>query len=160
MSVRCGIGYDAHRFSSGHLLIIGGVTIPEAERGLAGHSDADVLCHAVADALFGAAGLGDIGEHFPDTDPRYRDAKSTELLADCAALVRSQGFDITAVDATVICEQPKLGPHRQSMRDRLAASMQLGRGSVNLKFSTNEGMGFLGRGEGIAALACATVAGA
>ena len=145
---RSGIGYDSHRFEAGRRLVLGGVEIP-AERGLAGHSDADVLTHAIIDALLGAAGLGDIGEHFPDTDERWRDADSMELLRHVTTLVGR----IEHVDATVMLERPKLAPHRDAIRDSLAAQL----GSVNLKFTTGEGMGFVGRQEGAAALAVATL---
>lgn len=158
MTARAGIGYDSHRFAEGRPLILGGVEIADAERGLAGHSDADALAHAVIDALLGAAGLGDIGHHFPDTDERWRDADSIELLSEVVRLLREAGLAPANVDATVICEAPKLGPHRDAMRARLAEATGLGRGAVNVKLTTNEGMGFVGRGEGIAALASATVA--
>jgi 2-C-methyl-D-erythritol 2,4-cyclodiphosphate synthase len=155
MSARAGIGYDSHRFEEGRPLVLGGVKIPGAERGLAGHSDADVLSHAVIDALLGAAGLGDIGAHFPDTDERWRDADSIELLRAVRGLLDEAGFAPLNVDATVICEAPKLGRHRDQMRARLAAAAGLEPEAVNVKFTTNEGMGFVGRGEGVAALAVA-----
>lgn len=157
MSVRSGIGYDSHRFADGRKLILGGVEVTEAERGLSGHSDADVLAHAVIDALLGAAGLGDIGHHFPDTDERWKDADSLVLLGEVAALLAQAGWKIGNVDATVICETPKLGRHRDPMRAALAASAGIPKEAVNVKFTTNEGMGFVGRGEGIAALATATL---
>jgi 2-C-methyl-D-erythritol 2,4-cyclodiphosphate synthase len=146
-----GIGYDSHRLEAGRRLVLGGVEIPGAERGLAGHSDADVLTHAVIDAVLGAAALGDIGRHFPDTDERWKDADSIELLREVARLAPR----VLHVDATVICEAPKLGPFREQMERHLADAS--GAQSVNVKFTTNEGMGFVGRGEGIAALAVATV---
>lgn len=158
MSTRFGIGYDAHPFVAGRKLVVGGVDVPGAKLGLGGHSDADVLCHAVIDAVFGACGLGDIGCHFPDTDTRYRDARSTSLLAQAAVLIRDSGFQVVAVDATVICEAPRLSPHRLQMRDTLAAALEIEPDAVNVKFTTNERMGFVGRGEGMAALAVATVA--
>ena len=157
MSARSGIGYDSHRFAAGRRLVLGGVEIAGAERGLSGHSDADVLTHAVIDALLGAAGLGDIGLHFPDTDPRWKDADSVALLRDVVARLGGDGWAVENVDATVICEAPKLGPHRDPMRASLAAAVGLEPAAVNVKFTTNEQMGFVGRGEGIAALATATV---
>ncbi len=151
-----GIGYDCHRFAAGRRLVLGGVEIPH-ERGLEGHSDADVLTHAVIDALLGAAGLGDIGEHFPDTDPRYRDADSLELLETVLTTVIVGGFEVENVDSTVIMEAPKLGPHRQEIRERLALALNLPVGRVNVKATTGEGMGWVGRGEGVAALAVASL---
>ena len=156
MSARAGIGYDCHRLEEGRPLVLGGVEVPGAERGLAGHSDADVLAHAAIDALLGAAGLGDIGQHFPDTDERWRDADSLELLREVSGFLSEHGWTVQHVDTTVICETPKLGPHRDAMRARLAEAIGLAPLEVNVKFTTSEGMGFLGRGEGIAALAVAT----
>jgi 2-C-methyl-D-erythritol 2,4-cyclodiphosphate synthase len=150
--VRTGIGIDSHRLAPGRPLILGGVTIP-GDVGLAGHSDADVLTHAIVDALLGAAGLGDIGQHFPDTDERWRDADSMELLRAVLSLVAEAGWAVEHVDATVMLERPKLAAHRDAMRDSLAAPL----GSVNVKFTTGEGMGFVGRGEGAVALAVATL---
>jgi 2-C-methyl-D-erythritol 2,4-cyclodiphosphate synthase len=138
--------------AEGRRLILGGVDIP-GERGLAGHSDADVLTHAVIDALLGAAGLGDIGEYFPDTDERYRDADSLELLDNVVARVRSAGLRVVNLDCTVVMERPKLGPHRQEIRERLAQVLGLEVKRVNVKATTGEGIGFVGRGEGVAALA-------
>jgi 2-C-methyl-D-erythritol 2,4-cyclodiphosphate synthase len=155
---RTGIGWDSHRLEAGRRLVLGGVEIAGAERGLAGYSDADVLTHALIDALLGAAGLGDIGHHFPDTDPRWRDADSIELLSSVLGLLRDAGFAPVNVDATVACEEPKLAPHRDAMRSRFAEALALDRGDVNVKFTTGERMGFVGRGEGIAALAVATLA--
>jgi 2-C-methyl-D-erythritol 2,4-cyclodiphosphate synthase len=157
MSARSGIGYDSHRFEEGRRLVLGGVEVPEADRGLAGHSDADALAHAVIDALLGAAGLGDIGQHYPDSDERWRDADSIALLAEVSGFLGEHGWTVRHLDATVICEEPKLGPHRDEMRARLADAVGLAPLEVNVKFTTNEGMGFTGRGEGIAALAVATV---
>jgi 2-C-methyl-D-erythritol 2,4-cyclodiphosphate synthase len=151
--VRTGIGIDSHRFELGRRLVLGGVEIPY-ERGLAGHSDADVLAHAIADALLGAAGLGDIGQHFPDTDEAWRDADSIELLRTVVARVAEEGYAIEHVDATVMLEAPKLAPHREAIEASLAAVL----GSVNVKATTGERMGFIGRGEGAAALAVATIA--
>jgi len=150
--VRSGIGIDSHRFEAGRRLVLGGVEIPY-ERGLAGHSDADVLAHAIADALLGAAGLGDIGQHFPDTEAAWKDADSMELLRDVVGRVRGAGFELVHVDATVMLELPKLAPYREAIHASLAAVI----GSVNVKATTGEGMGFVGRGEGAAALAVATL---
>jgi 2-C-methyl-D-erythritol 2,4-cyclodiphosphate synthase len=154
---RTGIGWDSHRLEAGRRLVLGGVEIPDSELGLAGHSDADVLTHAVIDALLGAAGLGDIGEHFPDTDERWRDADSIELLRAVRDMLRAAGHIPVNIDATVACELPKLAPFRDEMRTRLAAAVELAVDAVNVKFSTGEGMGFVGRREGIAALAIATL---
>jgi 2-C-methyl-D-erythritol 2,4-cyclodiphosphate synthase len=156
MTMVTGIGYDAHRFAEGRRLVLGGVEI-EHEWGLEGHSDADVLTHAVIDALLGAAGLGDIGEHFPDTDERYRDADSLELLRTAAAQVQATGAVVRHVDATVVIEAPRLAPHRDEMRARLGAVLGLSLAHVNIKATRGEGMGFVGRGEGVAALAVATL---
>ena len=152
MTTLTGIGYDSHRLLQGRPLILGGIEIPGAH-GLDGHSDADVLTHAVIDALLGAAGLGDIGEHFPDSDERYRDANSIELLQTVLTRVIAQGLELVNVDATVVMERPKLGPHRQAIRERLATVLGLAPGRVNVKATTGEGIGFVGRGEGVAALA-------
>jgi 2-C-methyl-D-erythritol 2,4-cyclodiphosphate synthase len=151
-----GIGYDSHRLIAGRRLILGGVEIPHA-LGLDGHSDADVLSHAIIDALLGAAGLGDIGEHFPDTDPRYRDADSIHLLGVVLTTVIASGFQVVNVDSTVIMEAPKLGPHRAAIRARLAEALGLEPARVNVKATTGEAMGFVGRGEGVAALAIASL---
>jgi 2-C-methyl-D-erythritol 2,4-cyclodiphosphate synthase len=157
MSVRSGIGYDSHRLAAGRRLILGGVEIAGAERGPEGHSDADALTHAVIDALLGAAGLGDIGLHFPDSDERWRDADSIALLREVVALVAGAGWAVGNVDATVICEAPRLGGQRDPMRATLAAALGAAVDAVNVKFTTNERMGAIGRGEGIAALATATL---
>ena len=154
--VRTGLGVDTHAFAPGRPLILGGVDIPH-EEGLAGHSDADVLTHAVIDALLGAAALGDIGQHFPDTDERWRDADSIELLRAVRSKLRDAGYAPANVDATIACETPKLSPFRDEMRTRLAEAVGIDPGAVNVKFTTGERMGFVGRGEGIAALAIATV---
>ncbi len=151
-----GIGYDSHRLTAGRGLRIGGVELPY-ERGLDGHSDADVLAHAVIDALLGAAGLGDIGEHFPDSDERYRDADSMQLLASVVTTVIAAGMRIVNVDCTVVMERPKLAPHREEIRGRLATVLGLEERRVNVKASTGEGIGFVGRGEGVAALAVASL---
>ena len=155
--MRAGIGFDSHRLEPGRRLVLGGVEIEESEVGLAGHSDADVLTHAVIDALLGAAGLGDIGQHFPDTDERWKDADSLDLLRHVCELVRNEGYDVSNIDATVACEKPKLSPLRDEMRTRLAEAAGLEPDAVNVKFTTGERMGFVGRGEGIAALAATTV---
>ena len=157
MSERSGIGYDSHRFADGRKLVLGGVEIEGAERGLAGHSDADVLAHAVIDALLGAAGLGDIGQHYPDTEDRWRDADSMGLLSDVCGFLADHGWTVRHVDSTLVCEAPRLAPHRDAMRTSLAETIGIHPRSVNVKFSTNEGMGALGRGEGIAVLSIATV---
>jgi 2-C-methyl-D-erythritol 2,4-cyclodiphosphate synthase len=158
VSVRTGLGYDCHALVAGRRLVLGGIELP-ADRGLAGHSDADALTHAVIDALLGGAGLGDIGMHFPDSDERWRDADSIELLRAAVALVRDAGYAILNVDATVLMETPKLGPARERMRGRLADALSLAPGDVNVKATTGEGIGFIGRGEGVAALAIATLDG-
>jgi 2-C-methyl-D-erythritol 2,4-cyclodiphosphate synthase len=149
-----GIGYDSHRLVAGRPLILGGVAIP-SELGLEGHSDADVLTHAVIDALLGAAGLGDIGEHFPDTDERYRDADSLALLGGVVTSVIATGLEVENVDATIVIERPKLAPHRDAIRANLARALGLPAQRVNVKATTGEGIGFVGRGEGVAALAVA-----
>jgi 2-C-methyl-D-erythritol 2,4-cyclodiphosphate synthase len=152
-----GIGYDCHRFADGRRLIVGGVEIPY-ERGLEGHSDADVLAHAIIDALLGAASLGDIGQHFPDTDERYRGADSIELLRIAVRLLDQHGFAPVNLDATVMLERPPLAPHRDRIRAKLADALGLPVERVNVKATRGEGMGFIGRGEGAAALALAAVA--
>ena len=154
---RTGIGWDSHRLEPGRRLVLGGVEIADSELGLAGHSDADVLTHAVIDALLGAAGMGDIGQHFPDTDERWRDADSIELLRAVSAMLDEAGVSASNVDATVACEEPKLAPFRDDMRERLAEAIGVEPGAVNVKFTTGERIGFVGRGEGIAALAIATL---
>ena len=156
MSVTTGIGWDSHRFVVGRPLILGGVTIPH-ERGLAGHSDADALAHAVIDAVLGAAGLGDIGDHFPDTDERWSGADSLALLRAIVALIGERGFAVAHVDGTVVMERPRLSPHRAAIRASLAAALGIGAEHVSVKASTGEGMGFVGRGEGVTALAVATL---
>jgi 2-C-methyl-D-erythritol 2,4-cyclodiphosphate synthase len=157
MTVRSGLGWDSHRFVAGRPLILGGVAFPDAELGLDGHSDADVLTHAIMDALLGAAGLGDIGVHFPDSDGAYEGADSIELLREVVTTVRARGLRIVHVDTTVLMERPQVGPHRDAIRARLAGALGLDAAAVNVKASTGEGMGFVGRLEGAAALAIATV---
>jgi 2-C-methyl-D-erythritol 2,4-cyclodiphosphate synthase len=154
--VRTGLGYDCHRFVPGRPLILGGVEIPH-DVGLEGHSDADVLTHAVIDALLGAGALGDIGEHFPDTDERYRDANSLELLRAAVATLADHGYAVVNVDATIILERPHLAPFKDQMRANLAASLAVEPTRVSVKATRGEGMGFVGRGEGAATLAIATV---
>jgi 2-C-methyl-D-erythritol 2,4-cyclodiphosphate synthase len=151
---RVGIGYDSHRFVEGRPLVLGGLTIPSA-RGLSGHSDADAVAHALTDAILGAAGAGNIGQLFPDTDPQWKDADSMELLRTAHELVRGRGYALAQADLTVITEQPKLGPHLAAMGIALAQRLGLSDGAVNVKAKTNEGMGFIGRGEGLAVIAVA-----
>jgi 2-C-methyl-D-erythritol 2,4-cyclodiphosphate synthase len=152
---RSGIGYDAHRFATAaRPLVLGGVEIEEAA-GLEGHSDADVVTHAVIDSLLGAAGMGDIGEHFPDDDERWKDADSIGLLSQVGAVLA--GWRVVNVDVSVLAERPRLTPYKERMAERLAGALGLERSRVNVKATTNEGMGFVGRGEGIAALAIAQI---
>lgn len=146
--MRIGFGYDSHRFAEGRRLVLGGVEFP-GETGLAGHSDADVLVHAIIDALLGAAALGDIGSHFPDTDARWKDADSTALLAAVVKEIRGAGYKIGNIDATVICERPKLRPVVDLMRARLAAVMNVGTGRISIKGKTNERLDDVGAGLGI-----------
>jgi 2-C-methyl-D-erythritol 2,4-cyclodiphosphate synthase len=156
---RAGVGYDSHRFAdSGGRLVLGGVEVP-GEPGLVGHSDADAVSHALADALLGAAGLGDIGDHFPDHDPRWADADSIELLARVTGMLGDRGWQVVNADVTVLAERPRLGPLKDPMAERLAGALAVEPARVNVKASTNEGMGFIGRGEGIAVLAVVMVEG-
>lgn len=155
-SVRVGVGYDSHRFAPGRELVLGGCTIP-FDRGLDGHSDADAVSHAITDAVLGALALGSIGDHFPDTDPQWKDANSLTLLAHAVGLIRDRGYAVCNVDVTVIAEQPRIGPHRRAMAEALAPTLGIATDAVSVKGKTNEGMGFVGRGEGIAAIAVATV---
>jgi 2-C-methyl-D-erythritol 2,4-cyclodiphosphate synthase len=155
--MRVGIGYDSHRFVSGRPLILGGVAIPHSQ-GLAGHSDADAVCHALTDAILGAAGLGDIGRMFPDTDPRWKGADSVNLLTQANRAAVEAGFHFAQADVTVIVEAPKLTPHVEAMRQRLAVALAVSPSTISIKAKTNEGMGWIGRGEGIAAIAVATLA--
>lgn len=154
--VRVGIGYDVHALVAGRPLVLGGVEIPHTH-GLEGHSDADALMHAICDAVLGALGAGDIGQHFPNTDPRWRGVPSRIFLEEAARQVRQRGGRILNVDATVVAQQPRLAPHVTAMRTNIAAALGLSPGQVGVKATTNEGLGFLGRGEGIAALAVAAV---
>lgn len=151
LPIRIGIGYDSHRFVEDRRLIIGGVNIP-FEKGLIGHSDADVLCHAIIDSVIGALGLGDIGKHFPDTDPKWKDASSIDLLKSVIELMKLEGFELLWLDTTIILEDPKISSYIDFMREAISKS-GIPSGLINIKAKTNEGMGFIGRGEGIAALA-------
>lgn len=154
--MRIGHGYDVHRLTEGRRLILGGVEIP-FEKGLLGHSDADVLAHAVMDALLGAAALGDIGTLFPDSDPAYEGADSLSLLGRVAGVLEENGYKVGNVDATVLAQRPKLAPHIPLMRERLAAAMGIGPEQVSVKATTEEGLGFTGTGEGMAAHAVALI---
>jgi 2-C-methyl-D-erythritol 2,4-cyclodiphosphate synthase len=149
--MRIGIGYDSHWLATGRSLILGGVNIP-FEKGLLGHSDGDVLIHAIVDAIIGALGIGDIGKHFPDTDPKYKDASSVEMLKHIVNVAALNGFEVSWIDTTVIAEHPKLFPYIESMKKAIAQS-GIQPELINIKAKTNEGMGFIGRGEGIAAYA-------
>jgi 2-C-methyl-D-erythritol 2,4-cyclodiphosphate synthase len=153
---RSGIGYDIHRFGDGRKLVLGGVEIPHS-RGLDGHSDADVLSHAIADALLGTIGAGDIGQHFPNTDESIRGISSIEILSRVAELLREKKVQPVNVDATLIAEAPKIVPHVAGMRNKLAAALGLNEADISIKATTNEGLGTIGRGEGIAAIAIANV---
>ena len=153
---RSGIGYDLHRLAEGRPLVVGGIIVP-FEKGPVGHSDGDVLAHAICDALLGAAGAGDIGTHFPDTDPKWKGAASLKFLEHAQTLVEARGLKISFIDAVVICERPKLGPHFPAMREALARALCVGTDRVHLKAKTNEGVEAVGRGEAIAAHAIATL---
>lgn len=154
--MRVGSGYDIHRLVQGRKLVLGGVTIP-FEKGLLGHSDADVVLHALCDALLGAAGLGDIGQHFPDTDPSFKGISSMELLARTFQLIRDKGFCVNNVDATVLAEAPRLAPHCSAMQANIAGLLELEYGDVNIKATTMEGLGAIGKGEAIAATCVVTL---
>lgn len=154
--MRIGNGYDSHRFAEGRRLVLGGVEIPH-EKGLTGHSDADAVAHAVTDALLGAAGLGDIGRHFPPGDAEWKDADSMELLARVVRLLEGHNYQPVNVDVTVVAEAPKIGPHADAMRERLAGVLGISPGHVSVKGKSNEGLGWIGRGEGIAVFAVALV---
>ena len=156
--MRVGIGYDSHRFAPGRKLILGGVQIPHSA-GLAGHSDADAVAHALTDALLGAAGLGDIGRMFPDTDPQWKNADSIDLLNKAFLKVVEAGFQFVHADITVILEQPKLAPHLDAMKANLAQALLAAPANVSIKGKTNEGMGWIGSGEGVAVIAVATLSG-
>jgi 2-C-methyl-D-erythritol 2,4-cyclodiphosphate synthase len=155
---RSGIGYDLHRLAEGRKLIVGGIEVP-FDKGPVGHSDGDVLSHALCDALLGAAGLGDIGTHFPDTDPKWKGASSLLFLEHTRKMLAERGLRISHLDVVVICERPKLGPHFPAMRAALAKSLGISPDQINLKAKTNEGTGEIGRGEAIAAHAIATIEG-
>jgi len=154
--IRCGIGYDVHRLAKGRKLILGGVEIAYSH-GLEGHSDADVLSHAIADALLGAVGAGDIGQHFSNTDEAFRDMSSIEILRRVAALLTEKKAKAKNIDVTVIAEEPKIAPHIPAMRKTIAAAISLGESCISIKATTNERLGAIGRGEGIAAMAIATL---
>jgi 2-C-methyl-D-erythritol 2,4-cyclodiphosphate synthase len=154
--MRIGHGYDVHRLIAGRPLVLGGVTIPHA-KGLLGHSDADVLIHAICDALLGAAGQGDIGRHFPDTDPQYKNADSRVLLRQVRVLLSQAGYEVHNVDATVVAQAPKLASHMEQMRANIAADLGVEPARINIKATTTEGLGFTGREEGIAAHAVALI---
>ncbi|MGD9057838.1 MAG: 2-C-methyl-D-erythritol 2,4-cyclodiphosphate synthase [Desulfobacterales bacterium] len=154
--MRIGIGYDIHRLVKGRPLILGGVSIAY-EKGLLGHSDADVLSHAICDALLGAAGLSDIGTHFPDNDPQYKDISSLKLLTETCQLLTDKGFRIVNLDTTLFAQAPKLAPHRQKMQTKLADAMNISPAEVNIKATTTEGLGVIGKGEGIAAMCIALI---
>jgi 2-C-methyl-D-erythritol 2,4-cyclodiphosphate synthase len=154
--MRIGTGYDVHRLTAGRKLVLGGVHIP-GEAGLLGHSDADVLLHAICDALLGAAALGDIGRHFPDTAPKYKGISSLTLLEDVRMLVEEAGFRVHNIDATIVAERPKMAPHIPAMIANIAASSKTDHSAINVKATTTEGLGFTGRGEGIAAYAVCTI---
>ena len=155
MSVRVGVGYDSHRFAAGKPLRLGGVTVPHTH-GLAGHSDGDAAIHAIVDALLGSAALGDIGRHFPDDDPRWKGIDSTQLLRGVCETLAASGLAPAQVDVTIVCERPKLAGHVAAMREATARALGLPVEAVSVKAKTNEGMGWIGRGEGIGAIAVAT----
>lgn len=154
--MRVGIGYDSHRFTDTRPLVLGGVEIAD-ESGLSGHSDADAVAHAVTDAILGAVGLGDIGTHFPPTDNRWRDADSIRLLRSAVDLVGAENYQVVNVDVTIVCERPRIGPHAGAMRERLGKALGIGPDHVSVKGKTNEGMGWIGRAEGVAVIAVALV---
>jgi len=157
-TIRVGIGYDSHRFAPGRALTLGGILIP-SEVGLLGHSDADAICHALTDALLGAAGLGDIGELFPDTDSANKDRDSIGMLEVAVRRISSAGYRVNQVDVTVVAESPRLAPYRDKIRARLAAALGIDSTSVSVKGKSNEGMGWIGRSEGLACFAVATLKG-
>jgi 2-C-methyl-D-erythritol 2,4-cyclodiphosphate synthase len=154
--MRIGHGYDSHAFADGRRLILGGVEI-EHDRGLEGHSDADAVAHAVTDALLGAAALGDIGRHFPPSDPQWKDADSLKLLAHAVRLLEGRNYQVVNVDVTVVAEEPKIGPHAPAMQERLATVLGIAPDHISIKAKSNEGLGWIGRGEGIAAFAVALI---
>ena len=154
--MQIGIGYDVHRLVTGRPLILGGALIP-FEKGLLGHSDADVLVHAVCDALLGSVGLGDIGQHFPDTDPQYKDISSLKLLAQTNEMMRQKGFTLSNIDTIVFAEAPKIGPYRDAMQKNIAHTVDVDPGCINIKATTTEGLGIIGNGEGIGAMSVVLV---
>ena len=154
--MQIGIGYDVHRLVTGRQLILGGALIP-FDKGLLGHSDADVLVHAVCDALLGSVGLGDIGLHFPDTDPQYKNISSLKLLAQTNEMVRQKGFTICNIDTTIFAEAPKIGPYRDTMQKNIAHAVEVDPGCINIKATTTEGLGIIGQGEGIGAMSVVLV---
>lgn len=154
--MRVGLGYDIHKLVKGRKLIIGGVNIPY-EKGLLGHSDADVLLHAIKDSILGAAALGDIGRHFPDTDERYKDADSLELLHKIGILINSKGYTINNIDTIIFAQKPKMAPYIEEMRNNIASTLNIKIGRINIKATTTEGLGFIGKGEGIAAKSIASI---
>lgn len=154
--IKIGYGFDAHRFSKGSKLILGGVEIPH-EFGLKGHSDADVLSHAICDALLGALGEGDIGSHFPDSDPKYKGISSLNFLKETSALLKERGFTIENLDSVIVCEKPKMAPHIEDMKQSLSAVLDIPSNSIGIKATTTDNMGFTGKGEGIASHAVALI---
>jgi len=156
MNMRVGTGYDVHRLEQGRKLVMGGVDIP-FEKGLLGHSDADVLLHAICDALLGAAGLGDIGKHFPDADQRYKGISSLKLLGEVRALLEQKGFRVHNIDSTIVAERPRMAPHIPAMIGNIAEAVRVNVSAVNVKATTTEGLGFAGKGEGIAAYAVCSI---
>jgi 2-C-methyl-D-erythritol 2,4-cyclodiphosphate synthase len=148
LSFRVGTGFDAHQFTPGRPLILGGVTVPH-DKGLLGHSDADALCHAISDAILGAAALGDMGKYFPDTDPKWKGADSLSMLKECARMAKAKGWKVANLDATIVCQKPKLAPYLVSMSQMIEEVLESGADSVNVKAKTTEGMGFEGREEGV-----------
>ena len=157
-TVRVGVGYDSHRFAPGRPLKLGGVLIP-SDVGLLGHSDADAICHAVTDAVLGAAGLGDIGEMFPDTDPANKDRDSIKMLEAAVKRIATAGYRVNQVDVSVVAESPRIAPHREKIRAQLASALGIDSASVSVKGKSNEGMGWIGRKEGLACIAVATLRG-
>ena len=155
-SIRVGIGYDSHRFTTGRQLVLGGVRI-KSEVGLVGHSDADAVCHAVTDAILGAAGMGDIGEMFPDSDPTNKDRDSIGMLEAAVRRLSTAGYSVSQIDVSVVAEAPRLGPHREEMKSRLASALGIDSTCVSVKGKSNEGMGWIGRKEGLACIAVATL---
>lgn len=156
MPMRIGMGYDVHRLVDGRKLVLGGVDIP-FKKGLLGHSDADVLVHSVCDALLGAAGMGDIGQHFPDTDQTYKDMISLKMLAKVCNMIRSQGFYIENIDSTILAEEPRMAPYREEIKKNIAKTVEIDSKRINIKATTTEGLGLFGKGEGIGAMSVALI---